>query len=115
MGADDMSSECVQIGGYWIAPSSNFKARKWAREKNGESDMGLNGTQALDEVASLRARAAELVSHLSERIDGTKKAAEYALAKRELDGMLRTSARKAALEQTLEFVTELFPEAGGSK
>jgi hypothetical protein len=43
---DDMEAECAQIGGYWIAPSSNFKAQRWAREKNGESDMGLNDQEA---------------------------------------------------------------------
>jgi hypothetical protein len=36
------SSQCAQIGGYWVAPSYDFAAQKWAREKNGESDMGLN-------------------------------------------------------------------------
>ncbi len=66
------------------------------------------------ENAVTKARVAELVSHLNERIAGTKEAADSALAKQEVAGVLRTSARKAALEQTLEFVNVLFSEADPS-
>lgn len=66
---------------------------------------------AEEQTGDVKRVLTRLVGWLTECANGTAKAKDEALQKQDYSGMLRTSARHAALTQTIEFISDLTKES----